>query len=383
MKPFTIFQEYNLDYTTRRGISIQVHISDLHFGVMDPKTEYDILKEQFIDKIRDLSLDCISIDGDLFDRLMMSNTDAILYANLFIKDLYEICRNSDRHTVLLILAGTKSHDADQLKLFYPYLDDPAVDFRIVEEMRFEIINGCKILCIPELYDIPESEYQKYLFQSGYDMAFMHGAVEGSVIDDPNRSYRLFTDQDFSYCFGPVIAGHIHVPGCYFGYCYYNGSPIRWSFGEEQTKGFQVVCYDMDTRKYYVHFQPITSFKYETLDIDDILTTDPHKAIEYIENLKEEKNIDYIRLKCISSPDIKGNLDIIRDYYSKDKSVKFKIESMSTSEKRAREREDIYEKYKYLFENLTPYQKFARFVNDNEGSVIVTADEIIKILKEEV
>ena len=93
IKPFYIGDtnyEYNIHESINRGISLQVHISDIHFGIIDPKVEYDILHKQFISKIKNLPLDCISIDGDLFDRLYTANTDATLYANLFFRDLYDI-----------------------------------------------------------------------------------------------------------------------------------------------------------------------------------------------------------------------------------------------------------------------------------------------------
>ena len=31
---------YNIERQEKRGISIQAHISDIHFGVMDPKIQY-------------------------------------------------------------------------------------------------------------------------------------------------------------------------------------------------------------------------------------------------------------------------------------------------------------------------------------------------------
>ena len=56
MKPFQIYSdEYKrIDFQMKRGTSLQVHISDIHFGIMDPKTEYEILYEQFIRKIQSL-----------------------------------------------------------------------------------------------------------------------------------------------------------------------------------------------------------------------------------------------------------------------------------------------------------------------------------------
>lgn len=387
MKPFYYKTDnYDLEYRLHRGVSMQVHISDLHFGVIDPKTEYTILKEQFVEKIKDLPLDCISIDGDYFDRLVMSNTDAILYGNLFFKDLYNICKaNNQRgiHTVLVIILGTKNHDADQLRLFYPYLNDPEVDLRIVETIQFQYINGCRVLCIPELCGISDEEYSKYLFQSGYyDMVFMHGTVEGVSYDNKLAETKTFSKEDFDFCCGPVIAGHIHNPGNYHGFFYYNGSPIRWKFGEEETKGFQVVLYDMDTRQYYVHLEPITSFRYDTINVDDIIMGDPKKVIDYINNLKVSHGIDHIRLKCTSTDENQNNLALLKDYYKTDDSVKFLVGKQASVVVKDQQTQELYNQYSYFFDNkMTPYQIFAKFVNDNEGDIIVTADQIIDVLQE--
>lgn len=390
MRPFhyTDLYKYNLEYNIKRGISMQAHISDLHFGKINPKVEFDILKEQFIDRIKDLPLDCISIDGDFFDRLFMSNTDTTLYANLFFKELYNVCKNNSKrgiHTVLLLILGTKNHDADQLRLFYPYLEDKDVDLRIVETIQFQYINGCRVLCIPELYNITDSEYSKVLYESGaYDMVFMHGSIEGAIYDNKMGESKIFSPSDFSCCMGPVIAGHVHTGPAVHGFCYYNGSPIRWNFGEEETKGFQVVLYDMDTRYYYIHKEPIHSFRYDTISIDDIIMTDPQKVISYINDLREKEGIDYIRLKCVSNYDTQDSLNIIKEYYRTDKTVKFKFDKdISPDEKSFNQQTtEMYDKYSYIFDkSMSTYEIFARFINDNQSDIIVTADDIIDALKE--
>lgn len=391
MKPFTIDNnnyQYNITEIPKRGISLQVHISDIHFGVIDPKTEYDILKEQFVDRIKGLPLDCISIDGDFFDRLFASNTDATLYANLFFRDLYNICvenRSNGINTVLVLLMGTRNHDSDQLRLFYPYLDDPNIDLRIVEKIQFEWINGCKVLCIPELYNIPEEIYDKYLYESGpYDMIFMHGSVEGAIYDNKQQESKMFNTQDFGFCLGPVICGHIHTGPNLYSYIFYNGSPIRWCFGEEETKGFQIVLYDMDSRYYYVHKEPIYSFRYDTISIDDIIMSDPKQIIDYINDLKKEKGIDYIRLKCISNIDTQENLNILKEYYRLDKTVKWKITKEEDLAKEAMDKktQDLYNQYSYFFnKSMSPYEILARFVNDSQTDMIVTADQIVEALRD--
>lgn len=391
MRPFhytTSLSNINLEYTTKRGISMQAHISDLHFGKIDPKVEFNILKEQFIDRIKDLPLDCISIDGDFFDRLFMSNTDTTLYANLFFKELYNVCKNNAKrgiHTVLILILGTKNHDADQLRLFYPYLEDKEVDLRIVETIQFQYINGCRVLCIPELYNVTDDEYSKVLYESGaYDMVFMHGSIEGAIYDNKMGESKIFSPSDFSCCMGPVVAGHVHTGPSVHGFCYYNGSPIRWNFGEEETKGFQLVLYDMDTRYYYIHKEPVHSFRYDTISIDDIIMTDPQKVISYINDLREKEGIDYIRLKCVSNYDTQDALNIIKEYYRTDKTVKFKFDKEMSPDEKSFDQQTtaMYDKYSYLFDkSMSTYEIFARFINDNQSDIIVTADDIIDALKE--
>lgn len=386
-KPFQIqSSEYKrIDFTKKRGISFQVHISDIHFGIIDPKTEYDILQDQFINKIRGMPLDCISIDGDFFDRLFPSNTDAILYANLFFSELVKICkenRYNNINTVLVVIAGTKNHDADQMKLFYPYLDDKELDLRIVEKIQFEWINGCRVLCIPELYNVSKESYIEVLWKSGsYDMVFMHGSIEGGIYDNKMGQAKVFQPNDFGFCLGPVIAGHVHTGPSLHGFCYYNGSPIRWNFGEEEPKGFQIVLYDMDSRYYYIHKEIITSFKYDTLSIDDILLSDPQSIIKYINEKRENEGIDHIRLKCTSTIDNQDTINILKEYYRLDKGVKFQINKKSSNVINETQ-SSLYNQYDYLFNrSMSPYDILAKFINESQSDIMVTSDQIIGALKE--
>ena len=397
MKPFRFINDEDITsydvlmqkYPYKRGTSFQCHISDIHFGVMDAQLEYNILKEQYIDRIKDLPLDIISIDGDLFNKLDMSNTDSCLYASLLVADIVSICKNNRRMgipTVFIILAGTKNHDAGQLRLFYHYLNDPDLDIRIVEQIQFEYVNGMKILCIPELYGIAENIYQQFLYGMGpYDMCFMHGTVQGAVYGDNAGESRLFRPEDFGLCMGPVIAGHVHPGGCFNSFMYYNGSPIRWSFGEEGPKGFQIVLYDMDTRKYYIYLEQIASFRYDTITIDELLCTDPKKVIEYIDNLKAKENIDYIRLKCKLTPDLEPNMKIIQEYYRTNKTVKFKIDKVMTDEEKsiAEKNTDLYNKYRYVFDkSMSAYDILAKYIMDNEDGIFITGEDIKKLVLDE-
>ena len=388
-KPFIINKQdddlynYNLQRQVKRGVSLQAHIADIHFGVMDPKVEYEILCEQFLSVINTLPLDIISIDGDIFHRLMASNTDAVLYANLLVKQLATKCIRDK--TTLVILAGTKQHDAGQLKIFYPLLNDPGLDLRIVENIRFEYIKGMKILCIPELYGLDEDIYRQFLFFSGlYDMCFMHGTIKGAIYGDNVGQGRLFMIDDFCNCMGPIVSGHVHTGGCFDKYFYYTGSPVRWSFGEENEKGFLIVLYDLDNHYHYTHLQPIKSFRYDTVDIDDLMNSDPKTIIEYVNQL-HENGIDYIRLKCTSYAETDHTINLLQNYFKSNGAIKFKIEKLKAlnAQTLSEENQQLYDKYSYIFsKDMSPYDILARYINDNSKDIMVTAKQIEDLVKGE-
>ena len=49
--------------TFKRGTLVEVHISDIHFGALDSKYQYDTLNSQFLDVINNIHFDILSIDG--------------------------------------------------------------------------------------------------------------------------------------------------------------------------------------------------------------------------------------------------------------------------------------------------------------------------------
>lgn len=387
MKPFHHITENEIYINTniKRGSLIQAHIADIHFGVINPKVQYDILKDQIINVLYNLPiLDIIAIDGDLFDRKYMGDTDAISYATRFISDLVSIAKI--KSSTLIIIAGTKSHDSGQLKLFYHYLTNSDVDVRIVETIQFEIIKGARILCIPELYRVSESIYEKYLFNSGYyDMCFMHGTIKGAVYGDNVGEGRLFQISDFCKCLGPIISGHIHTGGCFNSYFYYTSSPLRWKFGEEQPKGFLIILYDLDTRYHYTHLQEVKSFIYKTINLSDLVYHSPEDIINYINNIKEKEGIDYIRVQFDIELE-KSKADIINNYYKDNNTVKIKIDKNTkniTRDTLTKSEAEIYDKFSYLFSNnISPYDKLSRFIIDKEpDAVYVTGQCILDILND--
>lgn len=352
-----------------RGNLVVANIADMHFGALDPKTQYELLKTQIIDELNKLPiLDIIGLLGDFFDRRGMSDSDATLYGQMLMSDIRQVAINKNASVVILM--GTKQHDADQMRLFYHYLSDPEFDIRIVETIKFEYVKGAKILCIPELYGLDEKIYQNFLsFSGGYDMCFMHGTVKGAIYGDNAGLSRLFTIEDFKNCLGPIFAGHVHTAGCFNSDIYYCGSPLRWKFGEEQEKGYMICLYNMDTRKYYTTLIPVYSFRYDTVNIDEIISQDPKDVIEYINTLKEE-GIDYLRLSITKEVPTE-DMNIIKEYYRNNGHIKFKLARntdgiVSSDISQSNE----FSNYAYLFDNsLSEYDKLGIYIKSKEGIMI--------------
>ena len=358
------------------SVFVEAHISDLHFGATDPKLQYEILAEQFIDRIKTMDvLDIVSINGDIFDHKFMANSLAVSYANMFISQLVMLAK--ERGFTILIISGTYEHDADQLKLFYPYqMWD--VDIRIIEQVRFEYVKGKRILCIPELYGKGKEYYEDFLFHSGvYDSCYLHGTIAGSIygkdIPDLNSPREpIFSINHFVNCKGPIISGHVHKSSVFETYFYYCGSPYRWRFGEEEEKGFLILLHNISNGEHYVHFEPIKSFRYDTVNLDDMLESDPQSIIAYIDNLKAN-GIDYLRV--IFTKDNEAVLSVIRNHFRSNKFIRIDTSKSMKVKQDLEEVQEKYDQFQFLKDQSDPETKLVQYINQKEGYTFITADQL--------
>lgn len=360
---------------------VSAHISDIHFPVMDPRKQYDILCDQFIYKLQLLNqLNLVCINGDLFDHKVMTSSDATYYASLFIAKLVELCK--DKNATLIILQGTISHDNNQIKMYYHYMERMDVDVRIVTNIQFETVKYARILCIPEFNNLAEEIYDRYLNKSGfYDMCIMHGNFKGAVYEDSPSNSRIFTIDDFINCRGPIISGHIHKPGCHSGHFYYCGSPYRWRFDDDHDKGFILMVMDTVSRNYQIENIPIISDSYKTIHLEGLIN-DAKDTIDYIEKYKKDNLIDNLRIKFAKDIDMTSKMilnnyfrdrnDIVLIYYSNEK------ELQETAEHKIMEQS---KEYWFLLDNsMTDMQKFIMWVNSHaKDDNYITEDELTTIM----
>lgn len=361
-----------------------VSIADIHMGVLDPLYMYTELKKQFVDKLINLDFDILAICGDLFDSRFMSNNPIISYTIQLVEDIVNLCAN--KNATLIIINGTQSHDNGQLSLFYHHMQNPNIDVRIIEKIQFELVKGLNILCIPELYGISEEEYNNVLFNSGrYDLCLLHGtfrgSFKGSEISTLNSNHApIFAINSFCNCAGPILMGHYHIAGCYEEYAYYNGSPLRFKFGEEEEKGFMITLYNPNTRKHYTELIPIDSYIYNTINIDHLIKSDPKEIISYIKRIKEEQHIDFIRVQFNNANE---NMNIVRNYFRNSSNIK--LQELNKKDKQIQQIDQtILEQnmqYSYILDNnISDYDKFVMYMNQNEGYDFINTDELIKLLE---
>ena len=199
------------------------------------------------------------------------------------------------------------------------------------------------------------------------------------LDSPKSP--VFDINSFARCNGPILCGHVHVQGCFQNHIYYSGSPLRWKFGEEQEKGFLVLLYDKPTHQYSVQFQPVKSFRYDTINLDEMINADPKTIINHIMNLKNS-GIDFIKVRFKNAT---TSTDAVKQYFStKNHNIIIDVQDSGFIEsmKENQKNNNKFAKYDYIFDpNLSEYEIFAKYVNQSKGEEFITYDELIKILTE--
>ena len=253
-------------------------VGDIHFGCY-PAT---LLYKEFqliIKTIQEKNINAVIIVGDYFDtRLSLSSPHSVNAIKAFC-DLLKACEK--KNIKLRVIRGTASHDPEnQLNNLANIAKSTNCDFRLFLTVgEEELFPDCKVLYIPEEYMEDKDIYYKNFFNKKYDCIFGHGMFEETNFSSNKlktmKRYPVFNSKFMeNICSGPIIFGHIHQSQIIRSRIMYTGSFTRSRFGEEEAKGFLILLHDLDTQVHYVSFQEVTSFRYDTIYLDELVSEDP-------------------------------------------------------------------------------------------------------------
>lgn len=223
-------------------------VSDIHFGHPSTPTRLiaQNLREAFPQGAVTGELDIIYIVGDIFDEALdYADTEEIgeierwFHYMLRLAELFNI--------VIIVLAGTPSHDRGQPKHFEKIWREGGykVDFRYITEISIIHVESLdiRLLCVPD-FTSPDGEaiYRRVLEVfaehglTSVDYGLIHGAFSYQMPDIPavqagcHRMERYHDLVD-----NTIWAGHIHESSVW-GRIHSNGSFDRLNHGEEHAKG---------------------------------------------------------------------------------------------------------------------------------------------------
>lgn len=331
-----------------------VVISDIHFGIKDSERLYEELQD-FLNYLENHEFDILHINGDYFDKKISLNDLAAKYAITFFDKLVNLC--IEKRAKLRVIQGTKSHDLDQLEIFYHYLSNPNLDLKIYSTVDEEYIEGLHYLYVPEEYISDYKKYYEKWLENKPDIMMGHGtwdfvAFDNQIIESENhnKSAPVFMYDDWKDIGAFAVFGHIHTRQNYKNKIYYPGSYTRWVFGETKPKGFLIYEIDPETKKYQVQFienkkAPIyKDISFQGIDIENL---DVKHIIKLIEDVQSDDSISKVRVNLDGLDETKQL--IIKKALSNNSNIKFKVSADKN------------------FTNETNYKEFS-FIEDDSISL---------------
>jgi hypothetical protein len=370
-----------------------VAIADIHIGAVPAKVLRVQLWKVFFPKLlRMKKIDLITIPGDLFDHKLSFNGEDAKLAIEFMQTLLKIAKQ--KGAKVRILKGTKNHDLNQLNNFLHLEKNPNYDFKVVNTVTSEeIFPKVKVLYLPEEYMEDMDEYYADHFSKKYDMAFFHGTFshvgfvnKSQESERPMHNAPIFEYEKMKkFIKGPIIGGHIHNAEDYKNKVFYTHSFTRWHYGEEDDKGFRIFKYDSDTGKYKVGFvKNDLAPTYVTLDINEIFN-DKKKTVDQkialIESIKNDKNIDNLRVKFDRTTiEQESDVNLIKEYFANqsNESVKVSVNNIQKSQEQEEENK-LEEEYSFIFKKEFPMPKIISEYLRKHDNILISDDIVSSIL----
>ena len=269
---------------------VGVIVADLHCGAFDANIWYEELNNGLIKNLKKMPiLDFLIIAGDFYhSKISVNSKHAKVGLKIFTK-IVKICK--EKNAKLRIIKGTESHDNKQLEMLESLEELSDCDIKFIYTVEKEwLFSDLKILYLPEEYINDMNEYYQEFFNEHYNYIVGHGLVDKAAFiasiqesETTHPKAPIFKVKQLeSICYGPIYFGHVHKH-MRIGNFRYVSSYSRWSFGEEEDKGY-----------YITYFSPGTgNFK-----------------DEFIKN-KYARNFDTVKIEITSSIFNKSENEIIK------------------------------------------------------------------------
>lgn len=310
-------------------------LSDIHLGHNINNTENIInnLQLYFKDNYKEFSkLDMICLAGDVFDKLLVSNSIDFVLSTEWLTELIVFCKQHD--IILRILEGTPSHDRSQSKVITSIIKklNIELDYKYIDTLYIEHHNrlGIDILYIPDEYKHKAEDTYKEVLEllterklQKVDIAFIHGQFHYQlpmVKLDSSHNMEDYLNIVKYY----ISVGHIHTPSVYERIIA-QGSFDRLAHNEEEDKGGVVITltekesfFKFVYNKNAMIFKTYRFDKESIEDITNILDKD-------LKKLKDKSNI---RIISNSEEFLSNNIKDIRVRYP---NINIKIEKSKNKE----------------------------------------------------
>lgn len=382
-------------------------ISDIHWGCIKPKEELRSLEFlfSFIEKSveKDLNIDLLVIAGDYFDSKLPLNSQEVLYAFDWFYRLYDLCKSLN--IKMRMMQGTMDHDNDQLDAFDGLQDEEGF-FKLFKYTTVEeTLDGLKCCYCPD-ETIQTDEYEEIYLDSILemkDLGFFHGSFDLVYGDLLEIKPELLKKNNVMYRYdlwnpqikGPLIAGHWH-DGKRYEELYYCGSPFRWKFNEDESKGFLFIQYNTDDSSYYV--KKITNPLCAEYINYDVYSNTFHSKEDYVKIIDEVNEImekmkgssldDRLRINVYLVDDKVENdifLSALRQQIVNHRNCKITIKNKLKDKKKKekmKENKLDEEAFHFIFENKEPQDIIHSYVltsTDNEMDIPI--DYVTKKVKQ--
>lgn len=262
----------------RPGEIRTANLSDLHLA--HPRTNVfhmvERLREMLPDNEETAALDIIFLAGDVFDHLLNLPQVEVDAIQEWVSDLLDLCA---KHNILLrVLEGTPSHDWGQSQQFTNINESklrPA-KLKYVETLSIETIDelgGLTVLYVPDEWNAEAHTTKMQVMDlmrlhglTQVDIGCMHGSFDYQLPIDSVKNHDSSWYKSIVRYY--ITIGHIHIRS-ENDHILAQGSPDRFSHGEEAPKGHYRVFISPEKKVTWKFVENTRAKIYETIDCRDM------------------------------------------------------------------------------------------------------------------